>query len=79
MTGNYRTEREIHNGRLRVLEGPVRGHWTAQGDTFCVEGKGFEAPGRLCFRLRKGGFGADEYVAVNVDTGFVWQMFIYRR
>lgn len=77
LTGNYRTERPAQRGSYYTVEGPVSGTWRAEDGTLCVEGTGFEAPGRICYAVRKGGYGRNEYVATNVDTGFRWQMFIY--
>ncbi|MDJ0948129.1 MAG: hypothetical protein QNJ94_04335 [Alphaproteobacteria bacterium] len=73
--GSYRIEKPITRGEY-WQEGHVSGTWRVQNGQLCVEGRGLEDDGRICFDVRRDG-GSREYVATNAATGFSWQMFVY--
>ncbi|MDJ0948126.1 MAG: hypothetical protein QNJ94_04320 [Alphaproteobacteria bacterium] len=83
LTGNFRVRRPATR-TYYVIEGDVNGRWSVQNDNLCVEAKGLEGyliegngVERICFEVRKGGFGRNEYVATDTTNGKNWQVFVY--
>ncbi len=83
LTGNYRVQRPA-TASYYTIEGAVSGRWSVQNNALCVEAEGLEGDviegngvQRICFDVRKAGFGQNEYVATNTASGADWQVFIY--
>lgn len=86
VTGNYVRERQASRGSRVYDYGQVTGSWQASDNTLCVDAEGIESmyygktagpARRVCYRLAKGGYGRNEYVATDTATGFAWQLFLY--
>ncbi|MDJ0948128.1 MAG: hypothetical protein QNJ94_04330 [Alphaproteobacteria bacterium] len=77
--GNYRVSRPVTRGGRYVWRGTIAGRWTVEDSTLCLDAEGLEDTGPICYEIRKGGFARNEFVATNKETGFNWQVFVYRQ
>ena len=81
VSGTSRRERAVPGG-TPGKSGQVSGRWKVENGKLCVEGEGFELPGRNCYRLTEATStrrAAKEFNAVNERNGQRWQLFVYSR
>ena len=80
LSGVYETSREASpRGSFYRHSGAVSGRWRLEGSRLCVEGTGFERPGRNCYSMSKGSHSEREFAGAHEQTGQIWHMFIYPR